>query len=93
MKRLASTILFGSTFLAVLYARKRKHSKSLEEAKLVPINPNYHKNFKLYDYKGYILPSFVMKNMDNLKKFVCRENDIFVASFPKTGKIDKKKCY
>lgn len=85
IKRLASTLLFGGTFLVILYARKHKRSKSFEEAKLVPLNPNYHKNFKLYEYKGYVLPSFVMKSMDNIQKFICRESDIYVASFPKTG--------
>lgn len=85
MKRLASTLLFGSTFLAIVYARRHKHSKIFEEAKLVSIDSNYHKNFKLYQYKGYILPSFVMKNMDSVKNFVCREDDLFVVSFPKTG--------
>lgn len=85
MKRFASTVLFGSTFLIILYARKHNRSKSIQEAKLVPVNPNYQKNFKLYEYKGYILPSFVMKNMDKLKKFICKENDVFVVSFPKTG--------
>ena len=87
IKRLASTILFGSTFLVILYARKHNRPKSIREAKLVTVNPHYQKNFKLYEYKGYILPSFIMKNMDSLKKFVCRENDIYVVSFPKTGKV------
>lgn len=86
IKRLASTILFGSTFLAVIYARKQRRSKTFEDAKLVTVNPNYHKNFKLYEYKGFILPSFVMKNMDALKTFSSREDDIFVVSFPKTGR-------
>ncbi|KFM75523.1 Sulfotransferase 4A1, partial [Stegodyphus mimosarum] len=85
IKRLASTVLFGGTFVAVLLARKRKSSKSFDEAKLVSPNPNYHKNFKLYEYKGFILPMFVMKSMDNVRNFRCRDDDIFVVSFPKTG--------
>ncbi|GFU06893.1 hypothetical protein NPIL_304251 [Nephila pilipes] len=84
IKRLASTLLFGSTFLVVIWARNRKSVTVFDDAKLVT-NSNYQKNFKLYEYKQFVLPLFVMKNLDQLKNFTFKNDDILVVSFPKTG--------
>lgn len=84
IKRLAYTFLFGGTFLIALWAKKNRRSTVFDEAKLVT-NTNYHKNFKLYEYKGIILPSFVMNNLSKIQNFICNENDVIVVSFPKTG--------
>ncbi|GFY73932.1 sulfotransferase 1E1 [Trichonephila inaurata madagascariensis] len=84
IKRLASTLLFGGTFLIVVWARNRKCVNVFDDAKLVS-NSNYQKNFKLYEYKEFMLPSFVMKNLDHVKNFTFNDGDILVVSFPKTG--------
>ncbi|XP_015930870.1 amine sulfotransferase isoform X1 [Parasteatoda tepidariorum] len=84
VKRLASTLLFGGTFLIVVWAKRRKQSTFFNDAKFVN-NAFYNDNFKLYEYKAFVLPSFVMKNLSDIQNFSCRENDIFVVSFPKTG--------
>lgn len=86
VKKLSSTILFGGTFVAVLLLRKRKKpDAAFQNSSLLPQNPWYHKNFALYRYKGFVLPRFVMKTMDAVEKFECRNDDIYVVSFPKTG--------
>ncbi|GFQ88926.1 sulfotransferase 1E1 [Trichonephila clavata] len=84
IKRLASTLLFGGTFLIAVWAKNRKRANVFDDAKLVS-NSNYHKNFKLYEYKEFVLPSFVMKNLDHVKNFTFKDGDILVVSFPKTG--------
>lgn len=84
LKRLAYTCLFGGTFLIALWAKKNKRSSVFDDAKLIT-NAHYHKNFKLYEYKGVILPSFVMNNLSKIRNFVCKEDDVIVVSFPKAG--------
>lgn len=85
IKKISSTILFGGTFLTVLLFRKMKKRDAFQDSSLLPQNPCYHKNFALYHYKGFVLPRFVMKTVDAVEKFRCRNDDVYVVSFPKTG--------
>nr|AJD25308.1 sulfotransferase-like protein [Plectreurys tristis] len=84
-KKLITTALFGGTLLVALWCKKRKVSEAFREATLINKNDLYKSSLVMYDYRGFVLPKFVLKSLDSLEKFECREDDIFVVTFPKTG--------
>ena len=40
---------------------------------------------KLYSYKGYVLPDFIINQFDDLINFETRSDDVWVVSFPRSG--------
>lgn len=88
VKRLFSTVLFGSTFATVLYVKKRRNYeqfKLFKECILLPRDTNYAPNMYFYLYKGYVFPGIFIKSLPQVEKLKARADDIFVISFPKTG--------
>lgn len=87
-KRLFSTILFGTTFAAVLYLKKRRKNEETElfkECVMVPRDTNYASNMYFYLYRGYVFPGMLIKSLPQVQKLKARADDILVVSFPKAG--------
>ena len=84
-----SSIVTG--VLIFLYARYYyKHSVKDKGQSLGPTkayqDPDFGKSGRMVYIDGYLLPEFCVKTLDDIHKFAVHEGDIFVCSFPKSGK-------
>ena len=97
-KKIFSTVLFGST-LGLAYMARRKRQRdlalNLEGCVRLPIDIAFHGSHKEF-YRvpnpatgkpTYVLPGSMVKDgtIRAIKSFDVRPDDVFVASFPKSG--------
>ena len=83
-KRVFAYSLFGGTLLLAILLRRRRH----EERRLLLTDCRpvaRFANLPLYEFKNYVLPEPVVKSLKAISDFQFREEDIILASFPKTG--------
>ena len=94
VKRIVAGLLFGSTLGLAIYSKRVKSSKlleSLEGSERLPKDHDYTSSIgsEFYRYKSYIFPSDIIKSgtLKQLDTLELNQNDIIVASFPKSGFI------
>lgn len=87
LKDLFDYLVLGAFGVAIYYAYQNidnlKSFKKEIDAQIVNIDNFKH---KCYSVKDYILPEFIVNKLQELKAFEVRDNDVWIASFPKSGK-------
>ena len=87
VKDLFDYLIYGAFGVAIYWAyqnyQKSNELKKEKQATVVEISE--FKN-KLYQVNGFIMPEFLVNKLDQFKEFQVRPDDIWVTSFPKSGK-------
>lgn len=91
-KRIGAGILFSATLALALYSKRKKTQKlkdSLEDCQRLHPDPNYSSSIgtEFYRCNSCIFPGDIAKSgiLKQLKSFELKEDDVIVASFPKSG--------
>jgi hypothetical protein len=63
------------------YDQLKQFKKDIN-AQLVEVTDFKH---KFYSIQDYIIPEFILNKLQDLKAFEVRKDDVWVASFPKSG--------
>lgn len=92
IKRLGAGMLFGATLALALYNKRKKTQKlkdSLEDCQRLHTDPNYTSSIgsEFYRCNSCIFPGDIAKSgiLKQLKSFELNNDDVIVASFPKSG--------
>ncbi|KAG7174066.1 Sulfotransferase 4A1-like [Homarus americanus] len=94
-KRLFAVSLFTGTLTFAWYMKKQKGSKLkdlLEGFTRLPIDESlFGCNVSMYRYKGYVFPGQIVMSgiFKELPNFQFKPEDVIVASYPKTGNLEK----
>ena len=78
--------LGGGVYYGYNQYKKNKVHEEEQEIEWVELPDVKDKHVKV---KGYYLPSFTAKLLKEVKNFQVRSDDVWIASFPKSGKISK----
>lgn len=85
-KRLSSFVLFGGTFIFVLYARNKKRQDWVDILQQFRrLQGEKFGELELYKIDEFALPEPVVKIWKDITQFTFREDDVLLISFPKTG--------
>ena len=63
------------------YGKIARKAVGMKEIKI----REYGRRAKLFSYRGFIFPDFIVNDIRNVHDFAIREDDIWVCSFPKAG--------
>lgn len=92
VKRVVAGILFGSTLGLAIYSKRAKSSRLMgyfEGCERLPKDHDYTSSTAsdLYKYESFVFPSDIIKSgtLKQLETLELNQNDIIVASFPKSG--------
>jgi hypothetical protein len=70
-----------------LFIRNNSFKKKIEEKyEWIEAHANKYFKHRLFKCKGFVFPEFLAKDLENYKNFKLRKDDVFVVSFPKSGK-------
>ena len=87
VKDLFDYLIYGTFGVAIYWAyqnyQKSNELKKEKQATLVEISEFKNKFYQVYNF---IMPEFLVNQLDQFKEFQVRPDDIWVTSFPKSGK-------
>ncbi|KAH3734510.1 sulfotransferase 1C4-like [Dreissena polymorpha] len=78
------SFLVGCGLFAAIGMREYKRYR-LKKKGIEFLNIKEWGRLDVYKYKGYMLPNFVINQIDALEKFETNSNDVWVVSFPRSG--------
>lgn len=96
LKRIGAGILFSGTLALAIYSKRNRAKKlrdSLEGCERLPPDPDYTSSMgsDFYRCKSCIFPGEIVKSgtLKEVENLHLKQNDVIVASFPKSGKINE----
>lgn len=63
------------------YGKLSRRAVGMEDIKI----REYGVRARLFRYRGYVFPDFIVNDIRNVHEFAVREDDVWIASFPKAG--------
>lgn len=94
MKRVGAGLLFSATLGLAIYSKRSKAQRlreCLEDCERLPPDPDYTSSMgsEFYRCKSCIFPGDIIKSgtLKKLESLELKENDVIVASFPKSGML------
>ena len=88
MMAIYGSFAVGAFLLMAIFFREFKKQK-LRLKGIHPFRVSCLRKLQLYRYKDFVLPDFVVNNLDDIQSFEGRPEDIWVVSFPRSG----ESCY
>ena len=77
----------GAVLITAIIAREVKRTK-MKFRGIYEMNVPAWRRVKLYKYKDFALPQFVINQLEDVEKFEVKSDDVWVVSFPRSGGVE-----
>ena len=77
----------GAVLITAIIAREVKRAR-MKFRGIYEMNVPAWRRVKLYNYKDFALPEFVINQLEDVEKFEVKSDDVWVVSFPRSGEAE-----